>query len=175
MYSFALTILFLFVSPTATQAENLDPFEQTSCLGATMSAEKALEILGPNWEVNLAEGNPERIVKGWARYRQLMNGVKGKWYPARNQPDPIRPFLYNSYGRLGLKIQYGDFTKENSYWLDCKKEDGTDLFNCERASKDAPPLGTARYQAVLTDHCLRLFASSSSSGSEHEWAYLHLF
>ncbi len=174
MFSLALATLLLIVSPIATQAESLDPFEQTSCLGETMGAEKALEILGPNWEVNLAEGNPESVVKGWARFRQILNGMKGKWYPSRNQPNPIRPFLYNSYGRLGLKIQYGDF-KDNSYWLECKKEEGTDLFNCERTSKDGPLLGAAKYQAVLTDHCLRLYATNTSSGSEYEWAYLHLF
>lgn len=168
----ALLSTLLIVSVTV-HADESDVFEETSCAGDLMTGERALELLGSNYSVNLAktEADPNASVKGFARRRQKIAGAVGAWHEYNSSVLDITPYIFNSDGELGLKLYYKRF-RENRKVIECVFSAQTEVFVCHLGT-DA--VGTGELEVKLTNSCLRVTSSSSSASSDTEWAYLLRF
>jgi len=167
----ALTLMLFSAVAFAGEVNPFDP--NGTCDGPTMSAERALEILGSSFSVNLAKNEKEQKLRGASRFRQIINGVRGGWNASLNEHFPIAPFLVNRGGTIGLDVYFSRWTGSyyDSFPMTCAFNAETETFLCQSKEKGAPKFGTNTFEAKLTDSCFSMVSRLESAAQEREWAF----
>jgi hypothetical protein len=166
--------LTLMLSSAAAFAGEVNPFDPANaCGGPTMSAERALEILGSSFSVNHAKGEKESMIQGASRFRQVINGVRGGWNASLNDHFPIAPFLANVDGKIGLEVFVYQWNgaRYSYFRMLCSYQEDTETFFCQNKDVTAPKFGTNAFEAKLTDSCFSMVSRFESAAQEREWAF----
>lgn len=171
-------ILFAFVLSAAASANaNLDPFESASCVGPTMSAQRALELLGNQFSRELA--GPDKIV-AVSRQRQKLSGIIGQWYSATHGVESLEVRIANVNSELVLNVGYFRTEWQRGsrhtyhYEMICSPPDSASPhFTCTPI--DQQPMFHGPLAIVLTDNCFRAFTSKIGLDHDQEWVYLAQF
>jgi len=171
----ALFSIHSFAGPASSVelADQIDPFEPSSCSGPIMSAERALSLLGSSTFVNLTkrDSNSYPYMVGVSRRRQKIDNVQGPWYPNLENLYLAAIYLENKNGSLGIQMGYAIYG-------------GTSMLTCSRATNDESGhficmdreggqlLGSGRFEVTLTNTCARLVSRLPGSAMDTEWVYL---
>jgi hypothetical protein len=171
MKFFALMFFFL---PMAF-AEGTDPFDPASCDGPRISAKRVLELMGPNYIVNLAKNEPNNMAELVSRYRFKLEGEVGEWQYGGAKRD-LTPYLGIQDGKLALQFAVviavrGGGTSKTT--VSCEL-DSAGFVKCMDTSNQSW-WGNRVFSGKLTDSCLSLSASIESPSNDKEFAYLLKF
>lgn len=169
----ALTGLALVAQADAVRP--VDPFNASSCRGMIMSSERALELLGPYSQVNLAthdDVETSSSTKVYYRFRNKIGNRKGPWFPSQLDTFSARPMLSNSEGALNFNLDVdvsGSGTTRRA-GVPCTIRNSFEL-SCVIQGETVARWGSGTFAGTITNNCLRLTSSASTRERDEEWVY----
>ena len=161
----------LVLSASAVAEVNVDPFDGASCRGTMMSADRALELLGPSDHVNLAlkDEAPVDYIKVQYRFRNKINGKKGPWYASQLETNTAAPTINNANGNLNFTVYVNPLNRDfKNIKCDIK---GAFEMTCTDAQSALRDWGNGTFWGVITNKCVRLKSERSSVSRDEEWVY----
>jgi hypothetical protein len=159
------------MSLSAIADANVNPFDGDSCRGTMMSADRALELLGPNDHVNLAtkDDTPADYIKVHYRFRNKVNGRKGPWYPSQLETNTAAPTVNNANGNLNFTMYVNPTTRDFKN-IKCDIKNSFEM-NCADSQNMLSNWGNGTFWGVITNNCVRLKSERSSVSRDEEWVY----
>lgn len=177
-------ILLVLALGSSVFAQTDNPFDPASCGGPLMKDERALELLGNQFEVSLVKPtiqNDKKYLEGQSRFRQKINNTYGNWFASKVGLSIINPVIKNVNGELNLHVYYREapLSFQSNLVLassmSCVLNKETQKFACTADQTGTGPGPYSKFEATLTDNCVRIYSVQKKNSEDREWVYLGKF